>query len=101
MLALRVWASGWRPRHRACRALDSYWGIQNSPYRRAAGQSFASVSTPAITPVRGRGGECAAYALSDPDLNGIWGGLSSQERGQLGSRIGEDWGDVGCVLGVR
>ena len=27
--------------------------------------------------------ECLAYALADPNLDGIWGGLTRRERGQL------------------
>lgn len=27
--------------------------------------------------------ECLAYAMSDPTLEGIWGGLTRRERGQL------------------
>lgn len=27
--------------------------------------------------------ECLAYAMADPSLDGIWGGLTRRERGQL------------------
>lgn len=30
--------------------------------------------------------ECADYALARPSLDGVWGGLTARERGQIRSR---------------
>jgi WhiB family transcriptional regulator, redox-sensing transcriptional regulator len=30
--------------------------------------------------------ECLKYALSDPELSGVWGGTSARERGRMRAR---------------